>query len=547
MRESGHVNADLALARYRLGPMIGRGGTASVRGAVDVRSGRRVAVKTIPDDPTLTARVGREVRAAQRLDHPCIVRILDWGNDPGCVRLVWELIEGPSLKALIGEGALDDRAALQIMADVLDALDHAHGRGVVHRDVKPANVLVDGDGRARLTDFGVARLHGDTPLTVTGDLVGTVAYMSPEQAQGRPVGPASDVYSACLVAYEMLAGSNPNRGSSPAAVMQRAAAGRVPDLGDVRPDLHPDLTDAVMAGLHPDPTMRPAAARLRAALTHVAPVASPRRLPSTWRMRALAAAAMAVGVAVALRQWGGLDDTTTLAAAVGVGLVWAVLPTACMLGMVAAALWWLSQDSPGLATLGVLPGVALVVATRRVPHVALAAVMGPLATATGLAPLAAALVGRSARVSHRIALALAGLLTTVAWQLAMPGHGLLLGSGPPVGAQIRDEAVTGAAHTVGGILADAPWAGVQAIVIVVAAVAARLFTRPGDGVTRATIAAAWCLVTAAGLTIAAPDPMATAAACVPALLLVLIGVIQPWRHLGRLGESSRSATLPGPL
>ena len=123
---------ELALGRYRLGPLLGRGATSSVRRAHDAATGRWVAVKTIPADEDLLARVRREVRAASRLDHPNLVPILDWGRDPDCVRLVWELVEGPSLREALARGALDDAAAVRAVADVLRALAHAHGRGVVH-------------------------------------------------------------------------------------------------------------------------------------------------------------------------------------------------------------------------------------------------------------------------------------------------------------------------------------------------------------------------------------------------------------------------------
>ena len=137
-----------------------------------------------------------EVRAAGRLDHPCVVALRDWGEDRECLYLVWELVEGPSLLEVLRGGAPPgDRAMVRIGQDVMSALAHAHARGVVHRDVKPANILIGPDGRALLSDFGIARLSGESGLTMTGGVVGTVAYMAPEQARGEGAGPASDVYS----------------------------------------------------------------------------------------------------------------------------------------------------------------------------------------------------------------------------------------------------------------------------------------------------------------------------------------------------------------
>ena len=138
---------------------------------------------------------------------------------------------------------------------------------MVHRDVKPANILIDHDGRAHLSDFGVARLSGESGLTMTGGVVGTVAYMSPEQARGAPVGPESDVYSASLVVYEGLAGRNPVSASSPAETARRAAAGGLPPLASLRPELPPDLCRAIDAGLRRDPEARPDAAEMADALS----------------------------------------------------------------------------------------------------------------------------------------------------------------------------------------------------------------------------------------------------------------------------------------
>ena len=204
------------LGRYVLGPTIGRGATAVVRRARDRVTGDDVAVKSVPADLDLAPRVKAEVRAAQRLDHPGVVALLDWGEDDESLHLVWELVDGPSLlEVLRAPRGLDATEVVRIGAEVLSALGHAHRAGVVHRDVKPANILIGSRGRAKLSDFGVARLSGEAGLTLTGSVVGTVAYMAPEQARGEPAGPASDVYSACLVVYEGLTGSNPVSAPSP--------------------------------------------------------------------------------------------------------------------------------------------------------------------------------------------------------------------------------------------------------------------------------------------------------------------------------------------
>ena len=168
----------------------------------------------------------REAQAAARLNHPGIVTLYELGEEDGNALLVTELVEGSTLARLAAAGELSDREIGEIGADLCEALDHAHARGVVHRDIKPQNVQVtDGEPRAKLMDFGIARLADDSPLTAAGDIVGTLAYMSPEQAEGRPAGPEADVYSLALTLYECWSGENPHRRANPAATA-RAIGGR---------------------------------------------------------------------------------------------------------------------------------------------------------------------------------------------------------------------------------------------------------------------------------------------------------------------------------
>jgi eukaryotic-like serine/threonine-protein kinase len=182
------LDAGLVLGRYRLGARLGTGGFGTVYAAHDERLDRAVAVKVIPAGGPAPERAQREARAVARLDHPGIVRLYDAGEEHGCRYLVSELVEGSTLAQLEAEGELSDRDVLRAGLALADALGHAHERGVVHRDVKPQNVLIrevparGRRGAAKLTDFGVAHLAGDEALTQTGDVVGTLAYMAPEQA-----------------------------------------------------------------------------------------------------------------------------------------------------------------------------------------------------------------------------------------------------------------------------------------------------------------------------------------------------------------------------
>ena len=273
------VDSELVLGRYRLGPRLGAGGFGTVYAATDERLERAVAVKVIPSadrgDPT---RVRREALAAGRLDHPGIVAIFDAGQDARARYLVSELVHGRTLDELSADGVLSDRDVLRIGLALCGALDHAHGRGVVHRDVKPQNVIVpdaprSSAGVAKLADFGVAHLAGDEPLTRTGDVVGTLAYMAPEQAAGRRVDERADLYSLALVVYEALAGTNPVRAGSPAATARRVGT-VLPGLRRARRDLPAELCAALDRALRPRPEERGTLVELADALAAALPEVS---------------------------------------------------------------------------------------------------------------------------------------------------------------------------------------------------------------------------------------------------------------------------------
>jgi len=247
----------LVLNRFLIERRIGSGGFGVVYEAWDGRLERPVAVKAIEQRGEAGRRVLREAQAAARLNHPGIVTLYEMGEEDGNALLVTELVEGSTLARLAHNGELCDREIGEIGADLCEALDHAHSRGVVHRDIKPQNVQVieDTEVRAKLMDFGVAHLAGDMPLTAAGDVVGTLAYMSPEQAEGRTAGPEADVYSLALTLYECWSGENPHRRATPAATA-RAIGGRVRPLRRLRPDLPRELTETIDACLAPRPNHR---------------------------------------------------------------------------------------------------------------------------------------------------------------------------------------------------------------------------------------------------------------------------------------------------
>jgi serine/threonine protein kinase len=247
----------LVLNRFLIERRIGSGGFGVVYEAWDGRLERPVAVKAIEQRGEGGRRVLREAQAAARLNHPGIVTLYELGEEDGNALLVTELVDGSTLARLTQMGELSDREIGEIGADLCEALDHAHARGVVHRDIKPQNVqVVDGEPRAKLMDFGVAHLADGAALTAIGDVVGTLAYMSPEQAEGRPAGPESDVYSLALTLYECWSGENPHRRATPAATA-RAIGGRHRSLRRLRPDLPHDLSDTIDACLSARPNLRP--------------------------------------------------------------------------------------------------------------------------------------------------------------------------------------------------------------------------------------------------------------------------------------------------
>jgi hypothetical protein len=265
----------LVLGRYRLERRLGAGGFGVVWLAWDEKLEREVAVKAIPLENGGGQRVEREARAAARLNHPGIVGIYELAADRHDVYLVSELVRGRTLAELLRAGAIADRDVARIGMALCDALEHAHARGVIHRDVKPQNVMVVADpaagtGFAKLADFGVAHVVSGDPLTRTGDVVGTLAYMAPEQAEGAAVTPAGDVYSLALSLYEAWTGSNPVRAGGPAATARRL--GRpLPSLAAARRDLPLELCDAIDGALDVDPARRPDPRELRGELAAAEP------------------------------------------------------------------------------------------------------------------------------------------------------------------------------------------------------------------------------------------------------------------------------------
>jgi hypothetical protein len=265
---------NLVLGRYRLLERLGTGGFGTVWRAHDELLHREVAVKRIwlgaGGDAIDSERATREAQATARLSHPAIVALYEAHAVEHAFYLISELVDGETLAHLIAAGTLSDEEVLEIGLALTDALTHAHERGVIHRDIKPHNVLVpdhvaDARGAAKLTDFGGASLVGEDVLTRTGDVLGTLAYMAPEQAEGAEVAEEADLYSLSLVLYEALCGVNPVRGATPAATARRIGSPLEP-LARRRRDLPRGLCCALDLALAADPEERGTLEELRDAL-----------------------------------------------------------------------------------------------------------------------------------------------------------------------------------------------------------------------------------------------------------------------------------------
>jgi hypothetical protein len=271
----------LVLDRYRPLKPLGRGGSGSVWLARDEQTGLEVALKIVPREGKRADRAAREMEAASRLRHERCVRAYDFGEDTGHVYIAYEYVRGRTLRETLRADETDDATAVEIAAQVLDGLAHAHKRGIVHRDVKPSNVLVE-EGETlsvRVLDFGLAQFDEADTLTAVGDVPGTLAYISPERLSGEEASERSDVWAVGVILWEALAGSHPFWGVPLPQVASTIASG-APPLSARRGDLPRRLLAAVDAALAVDPAKRPPAAQLAAELREAFVVARrPRRDP----------------------------------------------------------------------------------------------------------------------------------------------------------------------------------------------------------------------------------------------------------------------------
>ncbi len=317
--------------RYELGASLGAGGMATVWQATDRLLGRQVAVKVLREqyaaDPSFLARFQREARHAASVSDPRLVTVFDCGVDPGAPYIVMELVSGQTLRQVLDRArVLPAGEALTIAAEMCAGLEVAHVAGLVHRDIKPGNVLVTDSGQIKILDLGLARMAHSAGQTQTGTLIGTAEYLSPEQAAGQPAGPQADLYAVGCVLYEMLTGTPPFTADSPAGLAYRHVHDQPVPPSAHRPGLPRPVDDLVLRLLAKDPAARPAsAAAARAGLlaaisaaphaapdaqaaessgrspTQALPVTAPAGpAPRNWRRLLIPAAAAAAGAAAAL-------------------------------------------------------------------------------------------------------------------------------------------------------------------------------------------------------------------------------------------------------
>jgi hypothetical protein len=431
----------LVLGRYRPLRPLGSGGHGSVWLARDERSSRDVALKVVPREGKAGSRAEREVEAATRLRHPRCVKVLGFDRDERHVYVAYEHVAGQTLRAALRAGELDDAAAIEAAAQVLEALAHAHGKRIVHRDVKPANVMLeDGDGvSALLLDFGLAQLEEADSLTAVGDVPGTLAYIAPERLDGEEATGASDVWSVGVILWEALAGWHPFFTASPLETARRIAAGAQP-LSRARPDLPRALCETVDRMLAPDPGRRPQAKRLAHDLREAAE-ARTRRPRSTVSAAALreraphaALAALFAGGSASLlpfypRGWPLL--LAALAAFVAVRS-----PRAGLAAALAVPVLPLGNISLGLALAYVPLAAGWALLFARDARSGLLLTAGPLLGPIGALALVPLLAVRAGGAARRAAVA-AGASLAAMGTAALAGAALpFTGGRPPLGLGI---------------------------------------------------------------------------------------------------------------
>jgi hypothetical protein len=413
---AARLENDLVLGRYRPLRPLGSGGTGSVWLARDERTGLDIALKIVPREGKAASRAEREAEAAARLRHPSCQRAYGFGRDAGHVYIAYEYTPGRTFREALRAGELDDAAALAAAIQVLEGLAHAHGRGIVHRDVKPSNVLIaDGEPvSARVLDFGLAQIPEAETLTAVGDVPGTLAYIAPERLAGETATAAADVWAVGVMLWEALAGRHPFWQSSLLETARAIEQGAEP-LATMRPDLPKALLAAVDSALELDPARRPTAAGLAEALR-----AAGRKRRRSSRARDLtvpqgllrrAVPAVLAALAAGWAAWnlpfypGGWPVGLAVLAAAATAL----RPRIGLALTLAVPILPLGNVALGLALLYATIALALLALSWREPDSGFLFVLGPLLApllALGFLPLAAQVTRSAVRRAGQVAAAI---------------------------------------------------------------------------------------------------------------------------------------------
>ena len=257
------MNNKIFNSRYEIGAMIGTGGMADVYIAEDLRLHRKVAVKILRSDlardPAFVARFKKEALAAGGLNNPGIVAVFDSGEDGPNSYIVMELVKGHTLRQVLQSDAeISQDEAVQIVTEILEALEYSHAEGIIHRDIKPGNIMITESGKVKVMDFGIARALDDIGATMTNtwSVVGTAQYLSPEQATGDSADARSDIYSVGCLMYELLVGRPPFIGDTPVSIAFQHVSAPLPAPSDINPDIDPNLETIIKVALHKNPDDR---------------------------------------------------------------------------------------------------------------------------------------------------------------------------------------------------------------------------------------------------------------------------------------------------
>jgi hypothetical protein len=468
---------ELVLDRYRPLRPLGSGGSGSVWLARDERNGLDVALKIVPREGKAAHRAEREAEAASRLRHERCLRAYGFGSDSGHVYIAYEYVGGCTLRDAMRGGELRDGQAVEAAAQILDGLAHAHSRGIVHRDVKPSNVLLaEDDGiSVRLLDFGLAQFDEAETLTAVGDVPGTLAYISPERLRGEEACSASDVWAVGILLWEALAGKHPFWGV-PLPQMAGTIEAGCPPLQPERPDLPKRLLSAISHALAPDPARRPPAAALAKELrSALAGDKRSTKIESVYQTQTLVPRLAPAGLAGAAALVGGTAlpfYPTGWAAALAAATAFAAFrsPRAGLARALAAPVLPLGNYALGLALLYGMLALGWLALNWRDARWGLAFLAGPALAAVGLLALVPLVLTGMASAVRRAAQTLAAV--AVACVVAgLRGLELPFGQGiaPPLGLEGVESAFTAAR-----VLIDAVPAGLALEALALAAVAVAL-------------------------------------------------------------------------